>query len=399
VLKRKGFSETILEARMKKRNKHRVFYFGADMPWKDLVDHGFRRRNTCLLQALVNDKNIDQVFVMKLLSRKEALKNIFQKQAKFDKVKDIFIAFLLPEKKYIPFAKSINYVFTQLLLLLQTGKMNHRNDIIWIYWIEAFLFAKKTKIKGRYFFDVDHNIIEDENLPDHKRHIIKETLLDIAKRSEKILSSSRSMNAWFKQHGFSNLVYLRNGIDSSRFSKPLYEPEDIKHLSSPRVLYVGTLSKWIDTDLFLELIEQHKTWNFIVIGENYKTEISKKLMQYPNVSLLGFKDAEEIPHYMANVNIGLGIYKNLHWLDVDSMKFYEYIAAGVPVISTNYHTNIEADFGHLIKTTMDIDEMGEAMNHFLFQKKQEKEIWRQKCDTFVNDHSWAKRVEQVVNIF
>lgn len=384
---------------MKKKNKHRLFYFGADMPWENLVEHGFRRRNTCLLQALVKHKNIDQVFVMKLLSRKEVMKKIFQKQPKFNKVKDVFISFLLPERRYIPFAKSLNYVFIQLLLLLQTGKMNNRNDIIWIYWIEAYLFAKKSQMNGRYFFDVDHNIIQDENLPDHKRDRIKEILLDIAEKSEKILSSSRSMNAWFKHHGFSNFIYLRNGIDVSRFTKSLSEPDDIKNITSPRILYVGTLSKWIDADLFLQLIERHTEWNFIVIGENYKTEISKKIKQYPNVSLLGFKDAEEIPQYMANVDIGLGIYKNLDWLDVDSMKFYEYIAASVPVVSTNYHTNIESDFKNLVKTTIDIDEMGEAINHFLLQNNQEKDNWRQRCDTFMNENTWVIRIEQAVNYF
>ncbi|MCD4788427.1 MAG: glycosyltransferase [Bacteroidales bacterium] len=381
---------------MKTQKKFRVFYFGADMPWQQLVTHGFRRRNTCLLKSLVNNKDVEKVFVVRQVLRNEVFKNIFQKQAD-TKVRDIYIALMLPERKWLPFTKTINLLFARLFILFQTGRFIQKNDIIWIYWIRAYLFVRKLKVKGRYIFDIDHNIIDDDNLPENERENVSKTLLDIGKRSENILSSCRSMINWYETRGFSNCLYIRNGIDPNRFKKHFSEPDDLKKIPSPRILYVGTLSKWINTNLFLNLIKKRSDWNFIIIGGNYKTSLSEKLNNLPNVSLLGFKTAEVIPRYMSNVDIGLGIYKNEEWLDVDSMKFYEYLASGIPVVSTKYHNYIEPDFYNLIKTSNNPEEIENIIEEYLNLKKQDKEAWRINCKSFIEDSTWDNRIEIVIN--
>ncbi|MFK5855966.1 MAG: glycosyltransferase [Bacteroidota bacterium] len=383
-----------------KRNESKnicLYYFGADMPWEELVVHGFRRRNTCFLQSIVNNKDVSKVFVVRQSTRGGVLKNILKSKKVTNKVVDVFITTLLPERKWLPLSKQINKLLTSFLFLIQTGRFSKSTDIIWIYWIAAYLFARKIDIKGRYIFDVDHNIIGDDNLPDSEKDRVANILVDIGNKCEFILSSSRSMIRWFEDKGITNCLTARNGIDPSRFMDNLPEPNDLTNIKHPRILYVGTLSKWIDTELLVNLIKKHPEWNFIFIGGNYKTGLSADLDVLSNVTMLGFKLADEVPAYMQNVDIALGMYRDIEWLDVDSMKFYEYLAAKVPVVSTNYHSNINSDFSDLIPSCNKLTDLEKMIDDVLNQNDKLKKEWRDRTMEFVTNNTWDNRIAQIIN--
>jgi len=375
-----------------------VYYFGADAPWEELVVHGFRRRNTCFLQSLVNNKDVSNIYVVRQSSRSDIIKNILKSKRVTPKVKDIFTASFLPERKWIPFSKQINKLFIGFLIFLQTGRFNKSSDIIWIYWLAAYLFARRIDIKGRYIFDVDHNIIGDDNLPDSEKDRVSKLLEDVGRNSEYILSSSRSMISWFEDRGFSNCLTVRNGIDPSRFTDKLQEPTELSKIAHPRILYVGTLSKWINTEILLLLIKKHPEWNFIFIGGNYKTGLSDELNTLSNVSLLGFKFADEVPSYMKNVDVALGMYRDIEWCDVDSMKFYEYLAASVPVVTTNYHPNIYSDFDELIQPSNKLEKLEEIITDILSKSDKEKNEWTVKALNFGNTNTWNNRIKGVIKV-
>jgi len=376
-----------------------VFYFGADMPWQELVDHGFRRRNTCFLQALVNNDNVKKVFVVRQSRRRRLLANILKRKTINTKVRDVYLSTLLPERNWIPLHKVINSLFAKFLLFVQTSKISSKNDILWVYWVQAYLFARKLNLNGKYIFDIDHNIIDDENLPEHEKERVSSILIDIAKRSKYILSASRSQIKWFEQRGYSNCLMARNGIDPQRFTKVPALPADLEKVNSPRILYVGTLSKWINTTVLLQLIKKHPEWNFVFIGGNFKTEISDQLKQQANVVLLGFKLADEVPSYMGNADVGLGMYKDVEWLDVDSMKFYEYLAAGVPVVSTDYHPFIQTDFNNLIKASNKLENLEKFIQEIISSGDEIKKDWQAKARQFVNQNTWNKRIDDVIKEF
>ena len=377
--------------------KNYIYYFGADKPWEELVVHGFRRRNTCFLQSLVNNENVIKIFVVRQSRRRELISNIKSSKRISNKVVDVYLTTFLPERDWLPLSKSFNRLFVKFLLLIQTKRFQKESDIIWIYWIAAYLFARRIDMKGRYIFDVDHNIIGDDNLPESEKNKVSKILEDIGAKSELILSSSRSMIRWFEDRNFSNCITARNGIDPNRFTKNLAEPEDLKSISHPRILYVGTLSKWINTDLLVKLIQKHPEWNFIFIGGNYKTGLSTELSKLSNVTLLGFKLAHEVPAYMKNVDIALGMYRNIDWLDVDSMKFYEYLAAGVPVVTTNYHPNINTDFNQLIRASNNLSDIEKHIDAILSLSEKEKQEWKTKALEFVNHNTWDNRIADVIN--
>ncbi len=75
-----------------------VYYFGADKPWEELLEFGFRRRNTCILKALVESPHTGKVYVVRKVTRQQFLKQLFKKKKDTGKVQDLAFASLFPEK-------------------------------------------------------------------------------------------------------------------------------------------------------------------------------------------------------------------------------------------------------------------------------------------------------------
>gem|GEM_PF-64465 len=271
-----------------------IYYFGADRSWEELQKIGFRRRNTCILKALAESTHTDKVYVVRKTTRSEFLRQLFKKKKHSGKVQDIIFASLLPERSFGKLSRSLNAF---LLRRLCSGA--RPADLIWTYWPKGYFTAISSGLKGTIVFDADHNIIDDPSLSPADRPKREEDLLEIGAGSRFILSSTRSMLDWFNGRGFNKGVLLRNGVDTTRF-QPM---PPAGHKETFTIGYCGTLSRWIDYELFAGLARRNPQWNFLIIGKPYLTEDWRVLENLPNVHLLGEKTAAEVAEARAVVTI------------------------------------------------------------------------------------------------
>ena len=91
--------------------------------------------------------------------------------------------------------------------------------------------------------------------------------------------------------------------------------------------------------LILELAISRKDWNFVLIGnerEGQRDPLLKQIFSLNNVFNLGFIAPEELPKFVNQFNVGiLPLLLNGYTANMFPMKYYEYVAARVPVVSTN----------------------------------------------------------------
>ncbi|TWR30637.1 glycosyltransferase family 1 protein [Mucilaginibacter pallidiroseus] len=101
--------------------------------------------------------------------------------------------------------------------------------------------------------------------------------------------------------------------------------------------YVGSVDNRLDYDLLHHLFTSMPDTEFIFVGRIIEPEYGERLKPYPNVKLEGAKQPEELPAYLKRFSAGIipfitddftrGIYP---------MKINEYLAAGLPVVSTDF---------------------------------------------------------------
>ena len=112
--------------------------------------------------------------------------------------------------------------------------------------------------------------------------------------------------------------------------------EDRPH---PRIGYVGALNEKLDLALLRAVAQARPDWQFLLIGfrtfyaEPEKLDLVRGL---PNVLLPGSVAVEDVPLAIAACDVCILPYERNTWTgNIDSLKLYEYLACGRPVVSTD----------------------------------------------------------------
>ena len=155
---------------------------------------------------------------------------------------------------------------------------------------------------------------------------------EILKKADLVLPVSESLYDYAaRKRGTREGVYLLpNGVDVHKFARSYQIPLEYKRIPDRIAIYVGTIASWFDWDLLIYSAEHKKDLSFVIIGPGYiPTNLPK------NVYTFGPKPYEEIPAYMQHADMGLIPFKDVPLIQhmERPLKFYEYLASGLPVVS------------------------------------------------------------------
>lgn len=174
-------------------------------------------------------------------------------------------------------------------------------------------------------------------------------------------------------------------------------PAELTSIPRPRLGYIGVLSDFkLDLSLLEALVARHDDWQFVFIGEQREGQSSAsiaRMARRPNTHFLGWRAYHDLPRYMAGLDVGLlPQLINEYTQSMFPMKFFEYLAAGLPVVSTALPAL--RDFSSIHNVARDEPSFSEAiaaelagrgtgalpLDHPLLQK-----------------HSWDMRMDQMMN--
>jgi len=132
-------------------------------------------------------------------------------------------------------------------------------------------------------------------------------------------------------------VIIRHGVDFDHFRKALdpdtIVPPEIANLPRPVIGFFGLIADWVDLDLMAHVARQFPNGSLVLLGK--ATTDTSVLEGIPNVHLLGRKTYESLPDYCKGFDVALMPFRiNELTLNANPLKVREYLAAGLPVVST-----------------------------------------------------------------
>jgi glycosyltransferase involved in cell wall biosynthesis len=134
------------------------------------------------------------------------------------------------------------------------------------------------------------------------------------------------------------VVLLGNGVEFDHFAKPQPVPEDMASLPRPRIGYVGLLSHFLDFEVLEALRQARRGGTLVLVGPGSPATEAKvmELASRGGVALLGPRPYEQVPATMQALDVGVIPFQaqNPFVQGINPNKVYQYLASGVPVVTT-----------------------------------------------------------------
>ena len=192
---------------------------------------------------------------------------------------------------------------------------------------------------------------------------------ELFERSDVVYTGGHSLYQ-SKRRRHSNVHCFPSSVDVAHFASArsgLADPPDQAPVPRPRLGYAGVIDERVDHDLVGALAAARPDWHLVMLGPISNKIAEADVPRAPNIHYLGGKRYGELPDYLSGWDVGLMPFAlNDATRYISPTKTPEYLAAGLPVVSTPIRDVVReyADAG-LVEIARTAEAFAEAGDRFL----------------------------------
>lgn len=300
--------------------------------------------------------------------------------------------FLLPFYKF-RVIRRLNHLILTMVLKKLIKKLELDKPIIWSYVPNAVYLKDKLGSKLVVYHCVDE-IAANPLIPGK---VVLEMEKKLLAEADLVFTTSRELYQSKKRQA-KNIYYLPNVADVEpilKINTPAVEvPADVAGLPRPRLGFIGAISGYkLDFELLRQMACSHPEWSIVMIGtlgEGEKSVQIATLRELPNLHFLGGRPYNLLANYLKSFDVCLlPCCLNEYTRNMFPLKFFEYLAAGKPVVSTALPSLAEfKEYFYWAESTPDfIAKIGEAL-------KENATCQSVRID-LAKKYSWTVRMEEI----
>lgn len=182
---------------------------------------------------------------------------------------------------------------------------------------------------------------------------------------------------------------VKNAVNFDLFSKGFR----FQQAKEQVVGYIGSIDERLGYTLLKYLVQQLPTVKFVFVGRINIDIPATGLQNYPNVHFAGAKAPDELPAYLQSYSAGIiPFVKDDFTRGIYPMKINEYLAAGLPVVSTDFGDL--SDFNDVVQVCSNKEAFLECLQTEMADDNTEKRKARQDV---ARHNTWAVRAEELSN--
>lgn len=231
------------------------------------------------------------------------------------------------------FVVALNHFFMRLQMSMWRYRWGNW-DAVWTY-SPITLAAIEAGSAPLLYHCVD-NISAQPSMP---RQAIDHYETKLVERADLIYATAPELTERLLAMGAKHVEEHTNVVDFEHFSKVQSRGKGTMACESARIGFVGALSSYkVDVALVKKVADTFPSSEIYLVGqvgEGQPGETLDELRTYKNIVFAGPRDYAELPALIASFDVALlPVPINEYTKSMFPMKFFEYLACGVPVVST-----------------------------------------------------------------
>jgi teichuronic acid biosynthesis glycosyltransferase TuaH len=261
-------------------------------------------------------------------------------------------------------------------------------DLVWITDTVMHSVIDVAEPKAIAVRIADDNT-EFKNIPASLREIESRLI----HRSHVTFVTSSPLEEKLKSKYGTKINLLRNGVACEHFQGEYERPKGYENMRGPIAIYVGAIEEWFNVDWVEKLAKERKDINIVLIGK--ATIDISVLKNLDNVWDFGLVPYEEIPAYLAHADCGIIPFKRTKLVEsVSPLKLFEFLAAGIPVVSTRWRELERLDSPAILAA--------DGSEFVRWVSRMIDESWKEQRSSqfrgYARENSWNKRFEKAMDI-
>lgn len=186
-----------------------------------------------------------------------------------------------------------------------------------------------------------------------------------------------------------NAYCVKNGVNFDLFNQA-YSLAQKQPPLNPIVGYLGTADNRVNIDIVDYCARTMPDVTFQFIGDVHEPRLTQRLSVYPNVIFTPPHQPADLPPLLAQMQAAMIPFVcNEHTYTIYPLKINEYLAVGLPVVSTCF--SILDDFDGVIELADTPEDFAQALRRALNDKSPGRLSER---INMARNNSWAKRAEE-----
>ncbi|WP_290686579.1 MULTISPECIES: UDP-galactopyranose mutase [unclassified Haematobacter] len=260
-----------------------------------------------------------------------------------------------------------------------------QNPVLWFYTPQMWPFAARCKASA-IVYDCMDELSNFRFAPDD----LQSNEAALLRAADVVFTGGYSLYE-AKRGDHDNIHAMPSSVDCAHFAaarQRCTEPPDQQDIPHPRLGFYGVIDERLDLNLLADLARARPQWQLIIIGPVAKIA-EADLPRSANLHWLGPKHYNELPAYLSGWDLAMMPFAiNEATKFISPTKTPEYLAAGLPVVSTpirdvlRHYGDLDAvqigrdggDFVRACETTLKMRRAGQG--------------WRTAADKVLSTMSW-----------
>ncbi|HYP46462.1 MAG TPA: glycosyltransferase [Propionibacteriaceae bacterium] len=259
---------------------------------------------------------------------------------------------------------------------------------VWVYTPMALDIAQRLE-HGRLVYDIMDDLSSFLDAPVglalRQRRLMAE--------ADVVFTGGRSLHRAAAAQRHHRVYCFPSGVQTAHYAsaRPLRHAKP----ALPRVAgYVGVIDERLDLELIGGLAAALPDWRIEMVGPVAKIDPGG-LPQADNLVYLGMKAYDELPEVMAGFDVALMPFAlNEATRSISPTKTLEYLAAGLPVVSTRV-PDVVTDFSQVVHLTDDAQGFADACRHVMNADLQHRESGSRRI---LGRHEWDAIAARMVEL-